>query len=219
MVSKAILRTIPDIDDLIKLTKSIAMLDAILCEEWEYRYYSFNSRWDNGQMMASMRDGAGDHYFIWFGEVGAAIKGFAHESFMSPYRHDGEVLPGVLDGVPSEFHDFLNEPAFSMQDTTFALWRRKRDSSWSTGDVSIPADAGEDPDGSEALLGILDGEPSTYVQFASDYYEVDVDEIDVVYVYEHGELTEELLARFGCERTVEQLAKDVAEIGYLNICS
>jgi hypothetical protein len=32
---------LPSIDDLIRLSKGLAMLDAILSPEWDYRYYSF----------------------------------------------------------------------------------------------------------------------------------------------------------------------------------
>jgi hypothetical protein len=40
------------IGDLIRQSKALAMLDAILSPEWEYRYYSFNSKWGPGEMMA-----------------------------------------------------------------------------------------------------------------------------------------------------------------------
>jgi hypothetical protein len=76
------------------------MLDAILEPEWEYRYYSFNSRWSPGEMMASMRDGSGDGYFILFDKHGAAIKGFAHESIMSLWNAEPEVIwPGMYDAA------------------------------------------------------------------------------------------------------------------------
>jgi len=44
----------------------MAMLDAILMPEWEYRYYSFNAQRGEGEMMGSMRDGAGDEFFALF---------------------------------------------------------------------------------------------------------------------------------------------------------
>ncbi len=47
--------------------------------EWEYRYYSINSKWDEGEMMASMRNGSGDEYFILFDSHGAIMKGFDHD--------------------------------------------------------------------------------------------------------------------------------------------
>jgi hypothetical protein len=68
-----------------KLCQSLATLDAIMSPEWEYRYYSFNSKWAEGEMMASMRNGSGDEYFILFNSEGAIMKGFAHESSMSPW--------------------------------------------------------------------------------------------------------------------------------------
>ena len=70
--------------------------------------------------MASMRNGSGDEYSILFNSQGAIIKGFAHESSMSPWATESEqVCRGVLDEVPSEFQEFLTEPAFSIDDTTF----------------------------------------------------------------------------------------------------
>jgi hypothetical protein len=60
-----------------RLTQSIAMLEAIVSPEWEYRYFSFNRLWDEskGERMASMRNGSGDEYFLVFGPLGAFLKG------------------------------------------------------------------------------------------------------------------------------------------------
>jgi len=125
MVSKNALAHLPNIESLKDLSQSLAILDAVFSPEWECRYYSFNSKWDEGEMMASMRNGSGDEYFILFNDKGAIIKGFAHESPMSPYANDAEkVWAGVLDDVPSDFKRFLSEPAFSIEDTTFCIWRR-----------------------------------------------------------------------------------------------
>jgi hypothetical protein len=66
MVTKKKLDTIPDVESLKKLCQALAMLDAIISPEWEYRYYSFDSKWAQGEMMASMRNGSGDEYFILF---------------------------------------------------------------------------------------------------------------------------------------------------------
>src|SRR5262245_26616422 len=43
-----------------RVSQSIAVLDAILSPEWEYRFFSFNAAWDlaNHERMASMRDGS-----------------------------------------------------------------------------------------------------------------------------------------------------------------
>src|ERR1044072_267162 len=104
MVTKKRLATLPNIDALKNLCQSLAMLDAIMSSDRDYRYYSFDSKWGKGEMMATMRDGSGDEYFILFNSAGAIIKGFAHESPMSPYANESrKVWPGVLDDVPAEF--------------------------------------------------------------------------------------------------------------------
>ena len=41
-ISTRDLKLLPDIDVLRRAIQSIAMLDAILSPEWEFRYYSFN---------------------------------------------------------------------------------------------------------------------------------------------------------------------------------
>ncbi len=140
MVQKQRLANIPDVESLRRLSQSLAMLDAIISPRWESRYYSFNSKWSAGEMMASMRDGSGDDYFILFNSHGAIIKGFAHESAMTPWANEPlKVWRGVLDNVPNEFQSFLSEPAFSIESTTFCIWRRYSDSSWQTGDIDYPA--------------------------------------------------------------------------------
>lgn len=69
------------------------MLDAILGPDWERRYCSFHGRWADGEEMASMRNGSGDEYTIVFSAAGACVRGFCHESSMSPYVNDGEPWP------------------------------------------------------------------------------------------------------------------------------
>ena len=207
------LGALPPIDDLLRISKALAMLDAILSPEWDLRYYSFDSRWAPGEMMASMRNGSGDEYFILFNQQGAAIKGFDHEAIMSPWNSDeGDIWPGMYDGVPDEFSSFLNEPAFSIEDVTFCLWRRYGDATWQRGAVTFPP--GDDPDGSEWMLEILAGDPKTYQRFAGEYYEVDLTLPVIEDVYGLKPLTQKLVRGLNREVTVERLESDAVEIGY-----
>lgn len=120
MISSQNLQMLPAINDLKRWSQSWALLDAILQPEWDLRYYSFNAHWGAETQMASMRDGSGDDYFLVFDSIGAIVKGFSHESNMSPHlKNPSRVWPGVLDDVPSVFSQFLSEPAFSLEDTTF----------------------------------------------------------------------------------------------------
>jgi len=215
MVIKNRRATIPNVETLKKLCQSLATLDAIISPEWDYRYYSFNSKWAEGKMMASMRNGSGDDYFILFNSQGAIMKGFAHESSMSPWATEsGQVWPGVLDEVPSEFQEFLTEPAFSMGDTTFCIWRRNVDPSWQVGQIDYPEE--NDPDGSEDLLFIFDGAPTTYREFAEQYYERPVDLSAVIRIYEQKPLTLEILEALNTEVSREDLKSDLEQIGYPN---
>jgi hypothetical protein len=213
MVTKKRLDTIPNVEALRKLCQSLAILDAIMSPEWDYRYYSFNSKWADGEMMASMRNGSGDDYFILFNSQGAIMKGFAHESSMSPWSSESEqVWPGVLDQVPREFGSFLTEPAFSMEETTFCIWRKNEDAAWQTGEIKYPEE--EDPDGSEDLLFILDGNPETYREFAERYYERVIATQVVNSIYAQEPLKSEMIARLNPEASLEILSSDLDEIGY-----
>ena len=185
MISTRNLDGLPDIAGFRRLTRALAMLDAIICPEWEFRYYSFNSHWADGKMMASMRNGSGDHWFALLCSDGIALHGLAHEA---PMFRFGQPWPGIFDELPREFHDnFLREPAFDTSNSTFCIWRRSAGTSWAHGTIQFPAGndpdgsegllqilSGNDPDGSEGLLQILSGNPETYANFARDYYEIDV---------------------------------------------
>lgn len=204
------LKDLPDIPVLKRLVQSLAMLDAILSPEWEYRYYSFNQAWSDGEAMGSMRNGSGDHWFAIFCAAGAAIHGLAHEA---PVFSPGNPQPAIFDRLPAAFHaNLLHEPAFTTQDSTFCIWRLRDDAGWSCGQVELPA--GEDPDGSAELLGVLAGRPEQYVDFARDYYECEVDVDDVAAIYRHEPLSAELVRRLNPAVDLASLADDIAEIGY-----
>jgi hypothetical protein len=196
---------LPDVDGLRRLLQALAMLDAILSPKWQCRYYSFDSRWSEGEQMSSMRDGCGDGFFALFNAAGCFLKGFAHEAPMRDW-------PGVLDLVPAEFAGCLEESAFSMEDTTFCIWRRYSDESWQRGAIEFPA--GGDPDGSASLLSPLDGRPENYQAWAEDYYERPVPLEAVRQVYANMPLTEKLVQELNPELTLEDLAADLEEIGY-----
>ena len=72
---------LPPLEPLIKRCRALAALDLILSPEWEYRYYSFNSRWSKDAQMASMRDGCGDEWWaVFYNNGSAALKGLSHQS-------------------------------------------------------------------------------------------------------------------------------------------
>ncbi|MER5598310.1 hypothetical protein [Streptomyces sp. NPDC002265] len=211
-------RRLPAVGDLRDLCRSLAMLDAILSPDWESRYYSFDATWADGEEMASMRDGSGDEYSIVFSAAGAYVRGFCHESRMSPYGHDGEPWPGVIDGVPDVFKPFVEEAAFTDEDgvpvVTACLWREMTDDQWHHGTIEFPSDH-TDPDGATGLFPLLvDRSPEAYQRFAEDYYEVAVDLEAVSDLYALRPLNQELVSSLNAEVTLADLAQDIAGIGY-----
>ncbi len=214
MISTRDLSSLPDVDRLRAALQSMALLDAILEPEWELRYYSFNARWGDGKQLGSMRNGQGDDFHAVFSAAGCFLKGFAHEAKMSPYgRRPKAVWPAVLDAVPREFAGCLKEPAFSMEDTTFCVWRRYADPGWQCGPVAFPAGV-DDPDGSAELLSPLDGRPATYRAWAEDYYRQAVPLAAVRHVFAHRPLTLAVIKQLNPEMTLKKLEADRAEIDY-----
>src|SRR5262245_55034858 len=100
---------IPNAEKLRARLQSLAMMDALLMPEWELRYFSFNSSWTLGKMMASMRDGEGSEFFFLFDESGTVGKIYCREN---------RVPNTALTRIPTEFSSFLSEPAFNMRQVT-----------------------------------------------------------------------------------------------------
>ncbi len=204
---------LPEIAELKKLCQSLAMLDAVIYPDWQGRYYSFNDCWDDNTSLASMRNGEGDDYFILFTSAGAVIKGFAHEAAMSPYRtNPPSVWPGILEEVPEEMRAALSDPALSVEDVTFCIWRSKEDNDWKCGDITFPPTG--DPDGATDLLALLDGNPKSYQIWAEEYYEQDIDLGAAEHIYNHKPLTDSIIKLLNAEISLEDLADDITEIDY-----
>lgn len=201
---------IPDIDSLRRLTKSLAMLDALICPEWQYRYYSFNSKWGENQEMASMRNGCGDDWFLLFDSNGAALKGFAHEF---PLASDASFAARIQQAIPPIFAPFLNEPAFTMSRASFCIWRRYADPAWN---VVSPLNgcASPEQDGSAEMIRILDGNPKSYQSWATDFYEREISLPAVEAIYNHITLNEKLVASLNSDISFSDVFADVHEIGY-----
>lgn len=208
MISTRDLSGLPDIAGLRRLARSLATLDAILSPEWESRYYSFDSRWGGGDLMASMRNGSGDHWFALFTAGGVVVHGLDHEA---PMFRPGDPWPGIFT-LPPELASFVDEPAFDTRNSTFCIWRRAGAAEWERGPVVFPT--GDDPDGSARLLGILDGGPATYRAFAEEYYGAAIPLAAIQEVYRHQPLTKALVRELNPDASLEELQNDVDEIGY-----
>jgi hypothetical protein len=212
---------LPDIDALQRRCRAVAILDAILSPEWEYRVYSYTAQWGDGDAATEIRDGSGNDCFIVFTPNGAFIKGFDHESPMAPGRiRPGQLWPGLVDDVPDVFTEFLSESAFAdldgMFSATFCIWRQHHDSEWRTGPIDytgLPDRA--DPDGAHHLLDVLtDPTARSYRNFASSYFGVDLDPESLAHIFALRPLTQDVVARINPHATLDDLGPEITSAGY-----
>ncbi|ESQ90809.1 hypothetical protein ABAC460_08240 [Asticcacaulis sp. AC460] len=187
---------LPSIEQVRTILKGLALLDAVLSPEWDYRYFSYNARWvqDGSEAMASMRDGCGSEYFVLFDEVGVAGK---------VYSTDAADETDNPDLIPEIFSGFRNEPAFSVQFATFYFWRGKNDASW----AGQPTAAND----YHLLRFIVDG-PDYYHAWAEAYYERSIDLDTVLEVYHSGTLTRDQAFQLAPDLVYADLTEDIAEI-------
>ena len=213
MVSTRSLHLLPDIEPLRRICQAIATLDAVLSPEWEFRYYTYQHKWGTDQQLASMRDGSGDEWYLIFSPAGAALKGFVHDATMAaPVVKSGRPWPGVVDTLPAVFQHLFRDPAFSIASATFCVWRGRDEEEWQRGRVHFPG--GADPDGSEHLMGVLEGNPVHYARWAEQYYEIEIPFIEVRRIFLHRPMTEEIARALNPQTNWGSLIEDLDKIGY-----
>jgi len=206
MISTKHHNVLPDRKTLKAICKAISVLDAIISQEWDYRYYSYNSKWDKDEECLQMRNGCGDEMHILFREDGCAINGFAHE-------YEQQDKGNLTQNLPTIFSEFIfGEPVKSIG-TTFCLWTIEL-KNWQVGKIESY------DDNSDEMLNIFDGQPQTYVNWATEYFEESYKEsgipLDTVTKIYRGEtLTKEMVLSIVDElEDWEKLKSDLTEISY-----
>ncbi|WP_255801070.1 hypothetical protein [Mycobacteroides abscessus] len=221
MTARDVAVRLPNLDVLQQRCRSVAMLDAILCPEWDNRRYSYTQDWGGGLSTAEIRNGSGDDCFIVFTPQGGFIRGFDHESPMSPWRASPPTLwPGLTDGLPEVFAEFLTEPAFALDGTfaaTYCLWRQQHDPTWQTGPVTYPEHrSGVSTDGADQFLNEVLTNPNSlpYQRFARDYFEMQPAPAAVEHVFALRPLTEPVVRALNPGIGLDDIADDIDNIGY-----
>jgi hypothetical protein len=201
---------LPEPSTLKNICQSIAVLDALICPEWEMRYFSFDAKWSKNEQMASMRNGEGDDYFILFSSSQTAIKGCLGESDLSGNPAFYSNIEKELGGL---FRSFFDEPAFSMDEASFVYFYDVKNTKWKKVGQSS-SEYAEHEDGSDELLQWIIGGADFYQQWAKEYYEEDIDPIIVKKVFNHQRLTEEEIKTVNPELELKAFFDDLQEIGY-----
>ncbi len=91
-----------------KLCQSISVLEAIICPEWEFRYFSYQNNWGDEEEFCEMSNGQGDHLLILFQKNGICINGFAEESSFNGWDNGVQkIAKGIVDKLPKQFNEFI----------------------------------------------------------------------------------------------------------------
>ena len=203
----------PEIDELRQHMQKLAVLTAIFSVDLGEPQFVFEPTWARNEQVAIQNNGCGDELYIHFCLVGCFIKGFAHESEMTPYKRDDmSIWPGVIDSVPPQFESSMNEPAFELPATTFLIWRLKTDAAWQVGNIPFPP--GDYRDGSADLLEPLGYNAIDFADWLEENYEMSVDAEAVVSVFEGRPLTLPRIRKLNPTSSLAALKAAVMQTGY-----
>ena len=193
------------------ILKAQAILDIIMLdkdEEW-MRITTYYPNYLENVDMFKIDNGSGDDMFILFSEHGVIIKGFDHESILSPHTKDEfKVADGIYNLVPKKLLDLLKDKSIEQESVTFCIWRTSEDLEWNKGKVSIPK--GED-DGKFLLLYINET-PDNWKTWAEDYYEEEFDIENIKKIYSNEEITLEMIEEMNPERDSESALREIKKI-------
>ena len=157
-----ILESLPGPEVMKMRLRTFAMLDAIVSRG--QRSFEFHPKWGRAQQMGAFKDGEGNFFFAWFSPRGAVLRGFDHESVMSPFRQTPPAhWPGLFEGLPGELSYALREPAFALDEVTFCFWYTG--DRWRSAPLKLPR--GRNVDGAESLLACF---APKFSQWAAGYY-------------------------------------------------
>lgn len=209
-----VLDVLPEPMRLKDLLKILASLNIVLCPEDEWlRYHSFVPEWDENISMAKIDNGAGDHLFILFSPQGILMKGFDHESELSPHARDEfEIWPGIYEEVPISLSHLLEDESIDKEDVTFCIWRETKDSEWRMGTVEIPEGA---EDGSSFLLGTIYQTAEDFVEFAEGYFEMTLSLDIVKKIYEGDTLTADMIRMLNHDCDADKVLQELGTLRLL----
>jgi len=231
------------IADLRRRTQALAVLDLLLHETPEHQFARAEGLVE-GVELAGRGNGAGDDVLVVFTAEGALVRGFDHESPMSPYNPDvalahlsddeleemdlGEQLrlqeelrpfPGVLDPVPAPIRELLaqldRDPARPVPIPSVLTFCLWHPHDGDGWQVGeIAFPEHEDPDGSEFLLGPYSWDAVGYHAQLERYVGRPIPLALVEAVFDHAPLTPELVGLVEAPRELDELLEAVRSLGY-----
>lgn len=178
--------TLAEPKKLYALAQSLAMLDAIICPDWEYRCFNFDAHLEQGQALATINHIKGDSCLIWFSDAGVVIKGY----FVPPYPSDIDFPQQIKKSLPDCFQSILNDPIFYLDQASFCYWYSQSEGQWHK--VEHGGSRQVEPR-IQYLLRLFNSDPNEYQKWAKEYFESYLLIGPITAVYNHSALTKTLV--------------------------
>jgi hypothetical protein len=186
-----------NIHEIILQMKRLALLDAGICQEWQYRYFSYNARWGPGTQMASLRDGCGSHWYMLLDNKDCAFKVYDKGNKIS--------LDEAIKFIPKGtfFQDFINEPAFLIEEISQIGYFNNGIIKYYGNEVSGPLSVKE----------VTQWNVDNYANWARPYYEMEVSDIDFINLW-NDPSDVDTWSRIISEFDIDGFNNDILEIGW-----
>jgi hypothetical protein len=149
--------------------------DALLTSDPLLRTFTWEKNWIDGVDLAMYYSGGGDSAMVFFPASGQVlIKGFDHESEVSPHARDVyAVWPRMYDDVPAALMACLADERAEQDEVTFVYWSEDG-VQWCQGRADIPEDM---DDGSDWLLDMLQMDADDFIDWGRDYFGAKFDDV------------------------------------------
>lgn len=204
------LSAFPQPKDLLKRLVFYSIMDAIMNADTEddASVYRCHTDWNAGVALFTIDDGGGDHFHILFSENGCLVKGFGHESALSPYNYEEGEYPDyrLYANAPPEFLEYLDDEALEKDLVTFCAWHTGN--GWQAQKLNVPNDWDDGSDDFLEYVSALD----EYIPWLNAYYEKDFAAETVTELYNGGALNEETVAALNPDADVDAVMFAIGEI-------
>lgn len=203
------------------LLKKQAILDIIITPEPESWLRLVSYYYDTRKRchVFKITNGSGDHLYALFTEQGAIIKGFDHESCLSPYQNGNtHIMAEIYNNIPWTLFQLLDDDT-EKNDVTFCLWQLPGESIWHKNQIVLPSvcPQDEEEDGGESfLMKYIFATAEEWYEWASIYYELEEEAWDAAaLLYENNEITRSMVNDLNPERDYDTIIDECEVSGLL----
>lgn len=193
--------------------RKLAALNVIFCPEVAYRYHRYHPKWAEEIDLGIIDNGSGDTLFAVFHPKGCVLKGFDHESSVSPYAQPSfEIWEGMYDGLPDYLARILDDKALINNEVTFCYWKTDNDATWQQGPVHFP---NQEEDGSDYLMPKIYATAEDFIAWAGNYFGQDYPLPLVQHIFDGKPITDALLLGLNPNLDLASAKTELQELGFL----